>query len=39
MSSLPLVLDEVVSDVPSLLEATAIGGVAAVNLKISKVQA
>jgi L-alanine-DL-glutamate epimerase-like enolase superfamily enzyme len=37
MSSLPLVLDEVVSDVPSLLEAAAIGGVAAVNLKISKV--
>jgi cis-L-3-hydroxyproline dehydratase len=37
MSSLPLVLDEVVSDVPSLLEATTIGGVAAVNLKISKV--
>jgi L-alanine-DL-glutamate epimerase-like enolase superfamily enzyme len=37
VSSLPLVLDEVVSDVPSLLEAAAIGGVAAVNLKISKV--
>lgn len=37
VTSLPLVLDEAVSDVPSLLEAAAIGGVAAVNLKISKV--
>jgi L-alanine-DL-glutamate epimerase-like enolase superfamily enzyme len=37
VTSLPLVLDEVVSDVPSLLEAAAIGGVAAINLKISKV--
>jgi L-alanine-DL-glutamate epimerase-like enolase superfamily enzyme len=37
VSSLPLVLDEVVSDVPSLLEAATIGGLAAVNLKISKV--
>lgn len=36
-SPLPLVLDEVVSDVPSLLEASAIGGLAAINLKISKV--
>jgi L-alanine-DL-glutamate epimerase-like enolase superfamily enzyme len=37
VTSLPLVLDEVVSDVPSLLEASSIGGLAAVNLKISKV--
>jgi cis-L-3-hydroxyproline dehydratase len=37
VSSVPLVLDEVVSDVPSLLEAATIGGLAAVNLKISKV--
>ena len=37
VTSLPLVLDEVVSDVPSLLEALAIGGLAAINLKISKV--
>ena len=37
VTSLPLVLDEVVSDVPSLLEASAIGGLAAINLKISKV--
>jgi L-alanine-DL-glutamate epimerase-like enolase superfamily enzyme len=37
VTSLPLVLDEVVSDVPSLLDAAAIGGVAAFNLKISKV--
>jgi L-alanine-DL-glutamate epimerase-like enolase superfamily enzyme len=37
VSFLPLVLDEVVSDVPSLLEAATISGLAAVNLKISKV--
>ena len=37
VTSLPLVLDEVVSDVPSLLEAATTGGLAAVNLKISKV--
>jgi L-alanine-DL-glutamate epimerase-like enolase superfamily enzyme len=37
VTSLPLVLDEVVSDAPSLLEAASIGGLAAVNLKISKV--
>jgi L-alanine-DL-glutamate epimerase-like enolase superfamily enzyme len=37
VTTLPLVLDEVVSDVPSLLEASTIGGLAAINLKISKV--
>jgi L-alanine-DL-glutamate epimerase-like enolase superfamily enzyme len=37
VTALPLVLDEVVSDVPSLLEAATIGGLAAINLKISKV--
>ena len=37
VTSLPLVLDEVVLDVPSLLEAADIGGLAAINLKISKV--
>lgn len=37
VTSLPLVLDEVVSDVPTLLEAMTIGGLAAINLKISKV--
>ena len=36
-TSLPFVLDEAVSDVPSLLEAATIGGLAAINLKISKV--
>lgn len=37
VTSLPLVLDEVVSDVPSLLDAASIGGLAAINLKVSKV--
>ena len=37
VTSLPLVLDEIVSDMPSFLEATALGGLAAINLKISKV--
>lgn len=37
VTSLPLVLDEVVTDVRSLLDGVGIGGVAAVNVKISKV--
>jgi L-alanine-DL-glutamate epimerase-like enolase superfamily enzyme len=37
VTSLPMVLDEVVVDAPSLLAAAGIGGVAAINLKISRV--
>jgi cis-L-3-hydroxyproline dehydratase len=37
VTSLPMVLDEVVVDVRSLLAAAGIGGIAAVNLKISRV--
>jgi len=36
-TSLPMVLDEVIADVPSLLRAAAAGGLEAFNLKISKV--
>jgi L-alanine-DL-glutamate epimerase-like enolase superfamily enzyme len=36
-TSLPLVVDEIVHDVESLLAAVEIGGVAAVNVKVSKV--
>jgi L-alanine-DL-glutamate epimerase-like enolase superfamily enzyme len=36
ITDLPMVLDEVVDDLPSLLAALEIGGVAAINLKISK---
>jgi cis-L-3-hydroxyproline dehydratase len=37
ITSLPMVLDEIVVDVPSLLAAAGIGGIAAINLKVSKV--
>jgi L-alanine-DL-glutamate epimerase-like enolase superfamily enzyme len=37
ITALPMVLDEIVDDVPSLLAAVDIGGIAAINLKISKV--
>jgi cis-L-3-hydroxyproline dehydratase len=37
ITSLPMVLDEVVVDVPSLLAAAGLGGIAAINLKISRV--
>jgi cis-L-3-hydroxyproline dehydratase len=37
VTSLPMVLDEVVVDIPSLLAAAELGGIAAVNLKISRV--
>lgn len=37
ITALPMVLDEVVYDIPSLFGAVGIGGVAAINLKISKV--
>lgn len=36
-TTLPMVLDEVITDVPSLLRAAAAGGLEAFNLKISKV--
>lgn len=36
-TTLPVVLDEVITDVPSLLRAAAAGGLEAFNLKISKV--
>lgn len=36
-TTLPMVLDEVITDVPSLLRAHAAGGLEAFNLKISKV--
>jgi cis-L-3-hydroxyproline dehydratase len=37
ITSLPMVLDEVVVDVPSLLAAADVGAIAAINLKISRV--
>jgi len=36
-TTLPMVLDEVITDVPSLLRAAQAGGMEAINLKISKV--
>jgi cis-L-3-hydroxyproline dehydratase len=36
-TTLPMVLDEVITDVPSLLRAAAAGGLEAFNLKVSKV--
>lgn len=36
-TTLPMVLDEIITDVPSLLRAAAAGGLEAFNLKISKV--
>ena len=37
ITQLPMVLDEIVHDIPSLLAAVELGGVAAVNLKLAKV--
>ena len=37
LTTLPMVLDEVITDVPALLRASSAGGMDAINLKISKI--